>query len=89
MKAKLVKEDLNEFFRKATDNEEMVIVQKIKILCKKESTECEQIISEFEKSLPEEQTDDFEAYHEAKGKLSIIAQIKDIMRNTLYGHDEY
>jgi hypothetical protein len=76
---RLVTENLNEFFRKATDNDEFVMLKKIEILCRKESAECERIIGEFEEGIPEEQTDDLEAYHEANGKLAIIAQIMDIM----------
>ena len=71
---KLVEENVNEFFGSKGH-----ILSKIENLCRKESRICEEIIGEYEESIPEEQTDIEEEYHEANGKLSIIAQIMDIM----------
>lgn len=74
MKTKLVNENLNEFFGGKSE-----ILDKIEALCRREAAECERIMEEFEESIPEEQTDIEEDYYEASGKLSIIAQIMDIM----------
>lgn len=71
---KMVTENLNEFFGNKSE-----ILDKIEKLCRREAAECERILEEFEESIPKEQTDDIEEYHEASGKLTIIAQIMDIM----------
>jgi hypothetical protein len=81
---KMVKETLNERISPPMQGarahaEKDQILKKIESLCRKESAECEERISEFEDSIPEEQTDDLEYYYAAIGKLDLIAQIRDIM----------
>jgi len=72
---KMVQENLNEFFSKRN------ILTDIEDLCRQERDICEKIITDYEeRSIPEDHNEEVtQEYHEANGKLSMIAQIMDIM----------